>query len=206
MKKLLFSIFSFTLLFFVSDFKVGASSELVNDDPSLYEGLSDGEEVVDYSIVEEPSVEEENEILESFDIELSEGEITPYRSDVTKPVSKTYQGLVYSGWKNAGVSTVSGGVLKDVVSRERSNKFTGNLTVTKKILKAFIGFDVTYSYKKVSGYETNRLPHGRYRLQYREVHKKYKVKQERRYGGRVISTSYVYPQKWTEHQYRVVKF
>lgn len=206
MKKILFFVLSLSLLFTVSDFEVKASPLLNNndDDPSLYEGLNEGEEIVDFSSVKE-SATVNKDILSTLSLELDD-EITPYRSDVTKPVSKTYVGLSYSGWKYAGVSTISGGVLTDDIVRKRANTYTGNLTVTKGVLKAFIGFDISSSYTRASGYRTNPLPHGRYRLEYREVYQKYQVKQERRYGGRLIDTQYVYPQKWVEHQYRVVKF
>lgn len=55
---------------------------------------------------------------------------------------------------------------------------------------------------------SQEYPNGNYRLEYRHVYKKYKVKQEQKYDprGKVYDTQYVYPEQWIERQYRVVKF
>lgn len=127
-------------------------------------------------------------------------------------MKKTYIGLSYSGWKFAGASTISGGVLHASHTKSISNTFSGNLMVTVKALQGLIGFDTTATSTSTVGYSTPNLPKlaGKgHRLEYRHVYKKYKVTQEKKYDRRATKsygTAYVYPQEWAERQYRVVVF
>ncbi|OZI11705.1 hypothetical protein CEW92_10415 [Bacillaceae bacterium SAS-127] len=68
-------------------------------------------------------------------------------------------------------------------------------------------FDISKQWSETVSYSTHSYPKGKYRLQYRHVYKEYKVKQDKKYHPRAktLETRYVYPKKWVERQYRVVK-
>lgn len=120
-----------------------------------------------------------------------------------------YVGLSYGGWKYAGASTVSGGSLHANHTSNVSNTYTGSLQASARNIQGLVGFNINYSWGESVGYTSKSYSKGRYRLEYRHVYKKYKVKQELKYDrrGRVVyATKYVYPMKWVERQYRVVKF
>lgn len=209
MKKVLFTILGFLLIFSVLSFEVKADSLVDEEDPTLHEGLGKNEEVIDFTSVSSFDLESKNIVSVKSPLipTDSNNEITPYRVMPKYTIaSKQYNGLVYDGWKYAGVSTKSGGTLSDTISRARTNSYSGTLTVTLAALSASAGFDVTYSYNKISGYSTLPYPNGNYRLEYRNVYKKYTIKQNETWAGKHIGYDYVYPKTWVEVQYRVVKF
>lgn len=195
------SFFVFSLLYL--NYEVEASF-LLNED------LHEGEEVVDFSIIKEIDVEDGIRSTPTNWRNLLDDAEEAYTINRPTPkweaVSKEYRGYTYCGWKNAGVSTQSGGVLRDTFVRKRSNTYSGDLKVKVKVLTALVKFNIEDSYERASSYSSKNLPDGNYRLQFREVYHTYKVKQEKKWGSRVLETRYVYPKKWTEHQYRVVKF
>ncbi|WP_139136389.1 hypothetical protein [Oceanobacillus sp. E9] len=182
------------------------------------DGLEEGEEIVAiYS--EQIPIENEDIIgieipyidttLELFDNSDVEG-VTPFaRSKKWYLDSKKYVGKSYGSWSNAGATTKSGGRLYASHSNKVSNTFTGQLMATKASVNALVKFDITKEYTKTVGYVSPELKSGvNYRLKYRHVRDKYQVKQTQRYDsrGKVYSTKYVYPQKWKEREYMVVRY
>lgn len=202
MKKLLISL-GFLAVFALCIKTTSEVSAETNDD-YLHDGLAEGETVVDFYTEIVPTDDE----ISVGDIPVNEEEFTPFaRSKRWFPVSKTYTGHTYSGWMYAGASTISGGVLSASHTSSVSNTYSGSLTLTQKDLASYIGFDVTSSWSRTVSYSTHSYPTGKYRLEYRHVYKTWKVKQEQKYDsrGKVYATKYVYPKKWVERQYRVVK-
>ncbi|SDZ44539.1 hypothetical protein SAMN05421736_1138 [Evansella caseinilytica] len=187
-----------------------------SNDSFLNEGLNPGEEVVGFYTEIIPESELNDDLVEEFPFIESnillekETEITPasLRNPRWFAASKEYVGRSYSSWMYAGASTISGGTLSASHSSSVSNTFSGQLELSKKALSAFVNFDITYTTEKAVTYTSPEYPDGRYRLLYRHVYKKYKVKQEKKYHSKskVLDTKYVYPQKWVERQYKVVKF
>ncbi|SIT71604.1 hypothetical protein [Edaphobacillus lindanitolerans] len=210
-------LFSATLTFtlFIGNASMSSASTL---DEGINSGLAEGEMVVDTFtelipdnevIGEEIFLEEDSdEVLKE---DLGGGNlITPFeRRKGWYGVSSTYQGLTYGSWLFAGASTISGGRLTASHTKTVANRYSGTLKIPIKSLESVVGFDTTKSWSQTVGYVSDSYPNGRYRLEYRHVYKKYKVKQEQKYDRRapvVYDTKYVYPQKWVERQYRVVKF
>ncbi|GIN66376.1 hypothetical protein J41TS2_17970 [Bacillus sonorensis] len=177
-------------------------------DADVNSGLAEGEVVVDtYTdfVPDDEAIGEEIFLKEDNPDNL----FTPaVRSLMWFGVSKTYQGLSYSSWKYAGASTVSGGRLTASHTKTVANRYSGTLKIPLRDLEGVVGFDVTDTWSQTVGFVSKEYKKGRYRLEYRHVYKKYKVKQEQKYHPRskVYATKYVYPQKWVERQYRVVKF
>ncbi|MFB5663065.1 hypothetical protein [Alteribacillus sp. HJP-4] len=173
-----------------------------NDD-FLNVDLNEGETVVDFYI--ETSDELDDSFVDSDeDTEFSTSE----RSLKWYAVSESYEGHSYGNWKYAGASTLSGGVLTASHTTAVSNTYSGSLEATKSAVSSEVGFDITYTDDKTVSYSTHSYPDGEYRLEYRHVYKKYKVKQELKSAhprAKVYDTKYVYPKKWVERQYRVVE-
>ncbi|MTH55434.1 hypothetical protein GKZ89_18750 [Bacillus mangrovi] len=199
-----------------SDFVLNTEFEDDESDPDVHAGLTKDEEVVESFMNHFPN----NEIIDR-EIPVDLDRIYPEPFVIGNPytqderykrwyaVSKTYKGLSYGKWKFAGASTVSGGRLNATHTKTVANKYSGTLKVPLGKLESVIGFDVTDSWSVAVGFISREYPEGRYRLEYRQVYKKYKVKQVRKYDHRVketYGTQYVYPYKWVERQYRVVKF
>lgn len=216
MKKIFFGLFLFLLL---SIFNVTVYADEIGSEEEkdfLYEGLKPGETVVDFysEPVSKDELNYENEVLPKEALtenESIEGESVSPMSRRKKwylKGGKKYVGLSYGSWRYAGASTISGGVLHASHSSTVANSYSGSLNVTKRDLNAYIGFNTTKSWSKTVSYSSPSYPSGRYRLQYRHVYKKYKVKQVQAYHpkGRVYATKYVYPKRWIERNYRVVKF
>lgn len=207
----LFLLFSFGavtfILFFVDTPKSLASGSVLKED--INSGLAEGEEVVDTFI--DLSLDELNDELIDEEVFLENGDdlITPYERTLKwYGVDYAYQGLAYGPWNFAGASTISGGKLTASHTKTVSNRHYGNLKITLKSLESVVGFDTSRSWSETVGYVSDSYPNGKYRLEYRHVYKRYKVKQERKYDRRasnVYGTEFVYPQKWVERQYRVVK-
>ncbi|WLR43421.1 hypothetical protein LC087_04395 [Bacillus carboniphilus] len=216
--KLLAFVCAFTMIITIFSFNTDISyaSELNNNDElneGVYDGLAEGEEVVDVYTEYVPVEEAKNvEVTQPFQFETDEttgGIVTPQeRVKRWYAVSSTYVGHSYSSWYYAGASTISSGVLTASHSSSVSNKYSGSLKVSKKTIEGMLGFDTTKTWTETVGYSSPSYPNGRYRLEYRHVYKKYKVKQIQSYDrrGKVYATKYVYPQKWVERMYRVVKF
>ncbi|MCR6098253.1 hypothetical protein HXA31_17395 [Salipaludibacillus agaradhaerens] len=218
MKKVLI-LFGLIAVVFALCFNTEVSAEEASND-FLYDDLSEGETVVDFyrETVPDEELMDDNVPFHDFQGKESElveninkgSEITPFapRSKKWYAVSKSYTGHTYSGWKYAGASTLSGGVLTASHTKSVSNTFSGSLTVTEKVLSSYVGFDIGKSWSRTVSYSTHSYPSGKYRLEYRHVYKTYKVKQEQKYDrrGKASATKYVYPKKWVERQYRVVKF
>lgn len=182
-----------------------SANEQIDDD--LYDGLEDGETVVDFHREIVPQNETEVENGSSIEIE-NPGITTQERRKRWYTTSKKYIGLHHGPWKYAGASTISGGSLSASHTKKVANTYTGQLGVSKRGLSSYIGFNVEKSWSQVVTYKSKTYKSGRYRLQYRHVYKNYMVKQEQKYDsrGKVYGTKYVYPKKWIERQYRVVKF
>lgn len=197
----------FLLLFFATLTIVlftGNASKSFASTSEIDSGLADGEVVVD-TFTELISDNEEmgKEIFFEED-----NLITPFERRLTwYGMSSTYQGLTYGPWLFAGASTVSGGRLTASHSSTVSNNYSGTLKIPIKSLEAVVGFNTTRSWSETVGFVSDSYPNGKYRLEYRHVYKKYKVKQDQKYDKRaskVYDTKYVYPQLWVERQYRVV--
>lgn len=206
--KSLLLIMSLVLMLSLASFnnnKVSANeNEQLNED--LYSDLAEGEEVVDtFTELVLEDEEMDNEIL--VDEDSSSFGILERRKQWFA-TSTTYMGLSYGSWRYAGASTLSGGTLSASHTSTVANRYSGTLKIPVKKLDTVVGFDVTLTTSKTVGYSTKSYPKGKYRLEYRHVYKKYKVKQEQKYDRRTktYDTKYVYPQKWVERQYRVVKF
>lgn len=218
MKKILLSL-GFLAVVFALSFKTTTEVSAETNNDFLYDDLSEGETVVDYYTEIVPDEELIDDAVPFYDLWGKESKlvdnsdqgsvITPSaRSKKWYAVSKSYIGHTYSGWKYAGASTLSGGVLTASHTDSVSNTFSGSLTVSKKALSSLVGFNVSKSWSRTVSYSTHSYPSGRYRLEYRHVYKTYKVKQQQKYDprGKVYATKYVYPKKWVERQYRVVRF
>src|SRR5690625_3738860 len=203
----LFLVLGIVVLMFSVLFMNGGKTSANELDVDLYSDLSEGEIVVDtFSelVVYDEVVREEM----LFD-EDEDNVITPFERRLKWYVmSSAYQGLSYGAWKYAGVSTLSGGVLSASHTKTVAHRYTGTLQVPLKTLKTAVGFDATKTWSKTVSYSTKAYISGRYRIEYRHVYKKYKVKQQKKYDRRTkaYDTKYVYPQRWVERQYRVVKF
>lgn len=203
MKKILLLALLFLVTFSVWSLQASAEGELEGE---LEEGLAPGETVVDSF----------TEVLPG-DTTATEGTtvLTPGNLPTTDarrlswyPVSKTYVGEVGSKWYYAGASTQSGGTLHASHTNGVAHTFSGQLESTISRLTGFIGFNTTRSFEQTVSYSTKEYASGKYRLEYQHRYVKYKVKQEKKYDSRstiVHGTAYVYPQKWVERRYRVVK-
>lgn len=167
-------------------------------------GLAEGEVVVDTFTELIP----DNEVI-GKEIFLDDNLITPFERRLTwYGMSSTYQGLAYGPFLFAGASTISGGRLTASHTSTVANTYSGTLKIPIKSLESVVGFNTTRSWSETVGYVSDSYPNGKYRLEYRHVYKKYKVKQDQKYDKRasqVYDTKYVYPQLWVERQYRVVK-
>lgn len=204
----LFSILGFVTLIFTLFFITSTESSAsgINElEVGVNSDLAKGEVVVDTftDVILDDEVIGREILVEENDI------ITPYDRRLSwYGVSSTYQGLSYGQWQFAGASTISGGRLTASHSSTVAHKYSGTLKIPVKSLESVIGFDVTNSWTETVGYTSSDYPSGNYRLEYRHVYKKYQVKQEQKYDsrGKVYDTKYVYPERWVERQYRVVKF
>jgi hypothetical protein len=211
-----------TLVLILTLFSINAKESSASEYDELNVGvdseLAEGEEVVDTFtelVLDDELIGKEV----PFEEETSPFVITPPSKDfdVVYPLerslmwygtSSTYQGLSYSSWYFAGASTISGGSLSASHTKTVAHRYSGTLKIPVRSLESVVGFDVTASWAKTVSYRSKTYDSGRYRLEYRHVYKKYKVKQEQKYDrrGKTYDTRYVYPQKWVERQYRVVKF
>lgn len=220
MKKIFMFLFILMIsLFTLSSAVLADEGDIIannNVEDWIYEDLNPGEEVVDFYREVVPIDETNNydipEKLKLIDDSNKENGITPLeRRRKWYQVSKNYVGHSYGSWKYAGASTISGGKLSAKHTRSVSNTYSGSLKVSKKGAEAYIGFSLNDEYNRTVSYTSNSLPKisGKgHRLEYRHVYKKYKVKQELKYSPRskVYDTSYLYPKRWVERQYRIVKF
>lgn len=191
-----------------------------NIDNEIYEEQLDnellaGEEVIDFYREVPTSIEliRDPVILDLNDNENQGGEISVLsRQPRWLAMSKSYQGLKYGPWLYAGASTLSGGTLSASHSSTVSNTFSGSLNATSHGVSALVGFDISKSYSKAVTYTSpsyKKIANKGHRLQYRHVYKGYSVKQQKKYATKSkvsYGTSYVYPKKWIERQYRVVTF
>ncbi|MDA1477179.1 hypothetical protein [Bacillus changyiensis] len=205
MKKVILSSIASVALVFTLFFVPTTKSSASELDVDVNSGLAEGEVVVD--IYTDFVSNDETIGAEAFFEE--DHSFSPLeRSLMWFGVSKTYQGHSYSSWKYAGASTISGGRLTASHTRTVANRYSGTLKIPLRDLEAVVGFDITDSWSQTVGFVSKEYKSGRYRLEYRHVYKKYKVKQEQKYHPRskVYATKYVYPQRWVERQYRVVKF
>ncbi|MEK5071728.1 hypothetical protein [Sporosarcina sp. FSL K6-1508] len=203
----IFCSVAFILSLFFVHAKESSASEYNELDVDVNSGLAEGEVVVDTFtdlILDDEVVGAEVFFKQKDDL------ISPFERRLNwYGVSSTYVGLSYSpSWYYAGASTVSGGRLTASHSSSVAHKYSGTLKIPSKSLETVVGFDVTNSWSETVGYMSQEYPNGNYRLEYRHVYKKYKVKQEQKYDprGKVYDTQYVYPEQWIERQYRVVKF
>lgn len=122
---------------------------------------------------------------------------------------RVYQGKSYNSWRDSGVSTHSGGRLSVSTTRTVSNNYTGALKVPLKTLEATAGFSIGTSFSRTLSYSSIEYKSGKYKLQHRNEYNRYSVKQEQRLGsstGKLLDTKTVYPRKWNQFNYRVVKF
>lgn len=216
MKKLLLFLGVFVLTISASSLIASANDQLSGTDSEdlndfLYGDLNPGETVVDF--YREPiSADELGALptLEKLPSLTIDDEVTTYERRLNwYTTQKTYMGLVYGSWLYAGASTLTGGSLSASHSSTVANTFSGQLNAPKNRVDAFVGFNISYSRSKTVGYTSYPTPNGKYRLEYRHVYKKHKVKQDRKYDPREsvsYGTAYVYPKQWIERQYRVVKF
>lgn len=205
----------YLLLVFSIFFSILAPSTLANEgeSESAIDGeLNEGESVVDFTDINTTNV---GYIPSSLPITLVPPPTlinpidTMERQKSWYITSKSYQGLTYGGWLYAGASTTSGGSLSATHTRSVSNTFSGTLEVPLKTLTGSIGFDITDSKEVSVTYTSKEYPYGNYRLQYRHVYQTYNVKQDLKYDSRAsvsYGTRYIYPKKWVERQYRVIKF
>lgn len=192
---------------------VYAEENLLNhneDVEGLYDDLEDGEVIVDFYTEDFP--EDANEVIApsiGFDPGNDEFGTLSSRTKKWYPTSKSYLGHYHGGWRYAGASTTSGGTLVASHTVKVSNTYTGSLTVSLSVLNSYLGFNTTRDFDRTVSYRTKSYPNGNYRLQYRHVYKNYRVKQDLKYSSnatKVYDTRYVYPKRWIERQYRVVRF
>lgn len=85
------------------------------------------------------------------------------------------------------------------VSEERKNHYTGSLKVSRSVVTALVGFDITYKKINTTKY-TGKVKSGKLGyLQRRKQWTQHKVKQEYVVGypkaRKVMKTKYVYPRK-----------
>lgn len=203
MKKILLLVLMFLVTFSVWSLKTSAEE-------GAEDGLAPGEVVVDtFSEVIEENIFSGGSALEPLTPTDDDDPITINERRLSwYPVTKTYMGEVGSPWYYAGASTISGGTLHASHSSSVAHTFTGQLEAPLSRLTAYIGFETTRSFSATVGYSSKEYPSGKYRLDYQHRYAKYQVKQQRKYDSRasvVYGTAYVYPQKWIERRYRVVK-
>ncbi|NPC93025.1 hypothetical protein HOO54_12480 [Bacillus sp. WMMC1349] len=207
MKKVILSSIASVALIFTLFFVPATKSSASELDADINSGLAEGEVVVD---VYTDFVPDDETIGEEVFFEEDHSFTPLVRSLRWFGVSKTYQGHSYSSWKYAGASTVSGGRLTASHTKTVANRYSGTLKIPLRDLESVVGFDVTNTWSQTVGFVSKEYKSGRYRLEYRHVYKKYKVKQVQKYDphprAKVYATKYVYPQRWVERQYRVVKF
>ncbi|WP_454415742.1 hypothetical protein [Streptomyces diastaticus] len=92
---------------------------------------------------------------------------------------KDYQGIKYGGWKtlverNSGNS----GSITIKFTKTRSNSYSGQLKVAKKVMDAFVGFDIKKEYQvSVDDQHTGLSKKKTYLAQYRTRNKEWKVTQ-----------------------------
>ncbi|MDA7027859.1 hypothetical protein PJ311_14870 [Bacillus sp. CLL-7-23] len=205
MKKVILSSIASVALVFTLLFVPATKSSASELDADVNSGLAEGEVVVDVYTDFVP----DNETIGAEVFLKEDHSFSPLvRSLMWFGVSKTYQGHSYNSWQYAEASTISGGRLTASHTKTVANRYSGTLKIPLRDLEGVVGFDVTDSWSQTVGFVSKEYKSGRYRLEYRHVYKKYKVKQEQKYHPRakVYATKYVYPQRWVERQYRVVKF
>lgn len=92
---------------------------------------------------------------------------------------KDYQGIKYGGWKtlverNSGNS----GSITIKFTKTRANSYSGQLKVAKKVMDAFVGFDIKKEYQvSVEDRHTGLSKKKTYLAQYRTRNKEWKVTQ-----------------------------
>lgn len=213
----LFSVFCFAALTFTLFFVTATKSSASELDVDVNSGLAEGEVVVDTFtdlVLDDEIIGKEvffDEVIgKKIFLDEEDNLLNPFERRLRWfGMSSTYQGLAYGPWNYAGASTVSGGRLTASHTKTVAHRYSGTLKIPIKDLEAVVGFDATYSWAQTVGFMSKEYSSGRYRLEYRHVYKKYSVKQEQKYdrrGTKAYATQYVYPQRWAERQYRVVKF
>ncbi|MBU5206601.1 MULTISPECIES: hypothetical protein [Bacteria] len=115
-----------------------------------------------------------------------------------------YQGKHYGKWKN-GTTGEGKATLTFSKSVNTSNTFTGTLAAPIKQVNASVGFNITKSDTTSASYSV-LVPKGKkYTIQWRNVYKKYKVRQQGYSGSVMLDSKYVYPLKYDHVEYRVKK-
>lgn len=108
---------------------------------------------------------------------------------------------VYDGWRTHA-SGWGPGSLSRTVTATHSNSYSGTLSVSKSVVDAAVGFNITSSFSNSITYSGNIASGKLGYLQTREVYDRYTVTQQYIKLGSVIDTKYVYPRKylWTENR------
>ncbi len=217
---------AFLAMLFVSSIPFSTSTTA---ESSTINDAWDGEEIAPLisneilvSMYKEEAIEDQDFIDESIAdgdyIVREDGTIVIYDTRRPEGISTSCIACVggrYEVKKTAGPSTVYGSwiigtegkgpaTLKFSKSVSWSNSYSGTLSVSKSLVNAAVGFDITKSGKSTASYSVKVPAKKTYQIQYRRVYKKYTVRQRYYVGNTLVKTTYVYPRKYSHIGYRSI--